>query len=289
MIYGFATRKLTDNYIEPFVESNGGRFIKSLGQVGRYEKTTWIDFNREQWIKDKTPIAIFGILRGTADLMRTAREHNIDYYYFDHSYFYRTNDHRPNKSTRKRFYRITKNGQSLNKLINWKNFPEYENRIKVQKRACGIKVYTEFFKTQGSKILVLPPSEFICTFYNYGTQEDWINKTIDKIKKYSDREIIIRKKGDSTDFTEQLQETFCTVSSQTTAVTCSIKYGIPSFCEDISCALPMSKTDLSQIENPYRPNKDEIENWINGLLNAQFEESEIKSGHALKIIEDLQL
>jgi hypothetical protein len=51
----------------------------------------------------------------------------------------------------------------------------------------------------------------------------------------------------------------------------------------------MSKTDLSQIENPYRPNKDEIENWINGLLNAQFEESEIKSGHALKIIEDLQL
>ena len=288
MIYGFSTRGLTDNIIRPFVESNGGRFINSTGQVGRYEKTTWIDFDREQWIKDKTPIVIFGILRGTADLMRTAREHYIDYYYFDHAYFYRANDHRPNRTLRKRFYRITKNGQSLTKLINWKDFPECENRIKVQKRACGIKVHTEFFKDKGSKILLLPPSEFICTFYNYGTQEDWINKTIDKIKKYSDREIIIRKKGDSVDFTEQLKETFCTVSSQTTAVIDSIIYGIPSFCEEISCALPMSKTDLSEIENPYRPNKDEIENWVNGLLNAQFDELEIKSGYPLKMIENLQ-
>jgi hypothetical protein len=50
----------------------------------------------------------------------------------------------------------------------------------------------------------------------------------------------------------------------------------------------MSKTDLSEIENPFRPKEDEIEYWINGLLSSQFKESEISSGYAFKMIEDLQ-
>lgn len=288
MIYGFSTRRLTDTIIKPFVVANDGEFIESTGQVSPYEKTIYPNFNKDQWIKDKTPIVIFGILRGTADLMKTARENDIDYYYFDHSYFFRADEHKVNNIFGTRFYRITKNGQSLNKLVKWDSFDDYAHRVKVIRRIFDLKVNLNFFKTQGSKILILPPSEYISNFYNYGTQDDWINKTIKKIKEHTDREIIIRKKGDTANFIEQLKDTYCTVSSQTTAVIESIRLGIPSFCEDISCALPMSKTDLSEIENPFRPEKKEIHYWINGLLCSQFKIEEIKTGQPLKIIENLQ-
>lgn len=288
MIYAFETRRLTDNVIGPFAESVEGKLIKSRGQVLPEERTQWPNFNIQKWVSEKTPIAIFGILRGTAELMRICKEHNIDYYYFDHAYFYRADRHKNHMAFNTRFYRITKNGQSLNKIIEWNKSEEYANRIKVFRRTFNIKVNTKFFQSEGEKILVLPPSDYICKFYNYGTQEDWINKTVKKIEEHTDRKIIIRRKGDKENFIEQLQSAYCTVSSQTTAIIDSIRFGKPSFCEEMSCALPMSKTDLSEIENPFRPKEDEIEYWINGLLSSQFKQSEISSGYAFKMIEDLQ-
>ena len=86
MIQGLLTRPLTDEVVKPFVASAGGT-LHSVKNV---------DIDK--------PIACFGILRGTGELIRKCKT----FYYFDHAYLY-GNRHSPSKVTGERTYRLTKN------------------------------------------------------------------------------------------------------------------------------------------------------------------------------------
>ena len=86
MIQGLLTRPATDEVVKPFVESAKG----TLHTVDN------VDINK--------PIACFGILRGTGELLKQSKE----FYYFDHAYLY-GNRHKPSKVSGERIYRLTKN------------------------------------------------------------------------------------------------------------------------------------------------------------------------------------
>jgi len=295
MLYGFGTRRILTCFMEPFVKQAGGKWHQFKDVEGdRYGKTHWYDFNFKDWLKEEEPgePVVFGNLRGTADIIRAAEKNNINYYYFDHAYMYKAYVHRPDPVFNKRFYRITKNGEQLTKFINWKQSPDLIKRIqnfeKIQKIKINLNLYGK-----GSKILILPPTQFICEYHQLGTEDEWIDNTIQEIKKYTDREIVVRKKpaiGETApiSFEEHLKQAFCVVTYQTSAVTEAIRYGIPVFCSEYSCAKPVSKTDLSQIELPYYPTEEVIRYWINSLLTAQFTEEEITGGKAKEIIDSTQ-
>ena len=286
---GVGTRPVYDYIVRPFVENRGqGIFYTAKEQVDRYEQSVWPGFKEDKWIETKEPMAVMGNLRGTDKIVYKAREHGIDYYYFDHAYMYKSIEHRRHPLFNDRYYRITKNGESLTKLIEWDKHKDLVSRIQKFERVQRVKVNIKTYRNKGESILILPPTEYICKFYNLGTEQEWLDRTIDKIKKHTKRPIVVRRKGDVEHLGTQLREAFCVVSSQTTAVIDAIRHGLPSFCEDISCALPVSLTDFSKIDTPYYPTADEIQYWINSMLSAQFSETEIQIGLAKDIIDRTQ-
>lgn len=291
MIIGFGTRHTYDKIVEPFVKKSDGIFhYRSNGLVQPNERTIWKTFERDKWLKDKTPVAVMGCTRGTEYIVWDCKKYSIPYYYFDHAYLFKAIGHSNNPIVKTRMYRITKNGENYTKLINWKKDKELTQRVyRINSQQKSIIDVNYYRKHNGSKIIILPPTDAMSNLYHYGSTNNWIEKTVNKIKQYSDRDIIIKRKEDDNMSLDSLfKQAFCVVSSQTTAVIDGILRGVPSFCEDISFAVPVSKTDLSKIENPYYPTNEELEDWYGSLLCCQYTIQEIHNGEAKSLIDRIQ-
>jgi hypothetical protein len=104
MIDGFETREKTDIPVRALVNSAKGHLYKRPSTtVGQYETTKW-DYDRSF----KNPIAVFGMLRGTSQLIEECSRLNQDFYFFDHAYLF-GNNHSPSKIFNEKIYRLTKN------------------------------------------------------------------------------------------------------------------------------------------------------------------------------------
>ena len=297
-IMGFGTRNVTDNIIRPFVNNAGGIFHEKLDQVQPYLKTKYLSFNmraREKWYKEKNDIVVCGILRGTERLMKEAEQRDINYYYFDHAYFYRADAHKYHPVLNDRFYRIVVNGQQLNTMTKLTE-QDYDRISKYQKKLpLPIEVRDpdkdDRAKNALSKdgyILICPPSAYVCNFYGIKSAAAWLKDKTEEIIKHTDRHIIVREKTSNADLNDQIYGAWAVVTSQSTVAIKAIMSGVPSFCDEMSCALPLSLSDLSLIENPKRPSIKEIENYRNNLLANQFSMTEISKGLANDMVRRLQ-
>ena len=99
-----------------------------------------------------------------------------------------------------------------------------------------------------------------------------------KLKKYTNRKIIIKTKDDKKSFKDLILNAWAVVSCQSSASVDALLEGVPSFCNEISMSKPVSYTDLSLIETPFYP--DNREEWFNSLLANQYFMDEIKNGVA---------
>jgi hypothetical protein len=131
-------------------------------------------------------------------------------------------------------------------------------------------------------------------------QEVWLDKTISKIRKLSNRDIMIRMHpGDGTRFKqiEKIQKKYgtsvtisehenirdalvncwCTVGLNSTPNVVAAIEGVPGYIEDTtrSWATGIAFTDLSQIENPPLPDRSE---WATRIANIHWSNSEVRSG-----------
>jgi hypothetical protein len=75
-----------------------------------------------------------------------------------------------------------------------------------------------------------------------------------------------------------LSNAWAVITCQSTAAVDVLLEGVPSFCNNMSVANPVSYTDLSLIETPFYP--DNREEWIDSLLANQYLIREIESGFA---------
>jgi hypothetical protein len=267
MIQGFETREITDQVIRPFVESAKGILHIKGKSVEQYEQTPWPTFNNNELTK--YPIVVFGILRGTGELIKECERIKHTYYHFDHAYYFKEQKHNKNTIFNERIYRLTKNGMMLSYIDKLDNVDK-ERLIKFKKH-IQIKPWTK----KGDYILVLPPSEHVNLWYDF---TNWEKDTINKLKQYTQREIRIRNKDSKIPFMEELKNSWAVVTSQSTGAVDAIINGIPSFCDEVSMAKPVSYTDLSLIETPFYPNNRE--EWLDSLLSNQYLMSEIENGFA---------
>ena len=131
-------------------------------------------------------------------------------------------------------------------------------------------------------------------------QETWIHQTIEKIRKHTDRSIMIRMHpGDGSankqiekiqkrygisvlisnkiNIKDELNNCWCSVGYNSTPNVVSAIEGVPVYLEDPdnSWAKDICFTDLSQIENPPMPDRSE---WINKIANIHWSNDEVKSG-----------
>jgi hypothetical protein len=243
-----------DNILQNFVLGAGG-------QISTWDK-----------IQDlKTPIVLRGITKRKQ--MAACREQGRDFFYIDTGYF--------GNGRKKLFHRITRN--------NMQNLGPTIQRPTDRLEATG---WSPRKFRPGSKILLCPPSAKVMVFYDLDL-EKWIEETVNTIKQYTDREIVIRlKKGRaervSTDTMEMAlaQDIHCLVTFNSIAATESLLLGKPAFTLGPNAAQNLCYHDLSKIETPYYPNIDELVGWAAHLSYAQFTEQEMRDGFAWKILNE---
>jgi hypothetical protein len=154
------------------------------------------------------------------------------------------------------------------------------------------------WRTAGNHILIL--CQRPKGFNMFVDQDQWLDKTINKIKKYSSRPIHIRMHpGDGARFKQieklqkrygntveidthenirdSLQNCWCTVGINSTPNVVAAIEGVPGYIEDSrhSWAADVAFADLSQIENPPLPDRTE---WLHRIANIHWSNNEVKSG-----------
>jgi hypothetical protein len=150
------------------------------------------------------------------------------------------------------------------------------------------------WKKGGRKILIAKPDEKPMKFYGLELDE-WLQETIDTIKKYTDRPIEVRERVKSrvertinSTLKEALDDdVHCLVTFNSNSATEAVMYGYPSFTlSPTHAASPVTSQDLSKIETPFYPDKDLVYAWACHLAYGQFHINELKDGSAWRILNE---
>ncbi len=142
----------------------------------------------------------------------------------------------------------------------------------------------------GSHILVCPSSTGI---HNYLDRPNWIQETVEEIKRYTDRPIKVREKprGRGTSgpseatvpLSEDLKDAWACVTSCSISAIEAVCMGKPVFCDEKSFAKAMGNLHLADIEEPFYADP---EPWLNSLAYQQFTPKEFTNGTAIEILMD---
>jgi hypothetical protein len=134
--------------------------------------------------------------------------------------------------------------------------------------------------------------------------QDWLDNTVNEIRKYSNRPIIVRKHpGDrrqeqlqfSNQYTistalklvDDLQNCWATITYNSSPGIASLIHGVPVFVTDIvpkqSQTWPVCNTDLRLIETPIMHDRTD---WINKISQSHWNDDEVTNGQAWKFIRE---
>ena len=135
--------------------------------------------------------------------------------------------------------------------------------------------------------------EKACKYQNI-KRDNWVNSTIDTLKQYTDREIIIRDKGKRHERVGEgsvpkfliKEKIYATVTYQSIAAIESVCVGIPAFTMEKTAADSVTSQDLSKIESPFYPSRDQVHKWQHWLAYCQYHISELGSGQAVQIMKE---
>lgn len=133
---------------------------------------------------------------------------------------------------------------------------------------------------KGSKVIVIPVPPNHARFHG---AEDWTDRTVETLKRHTDREIIVKHKS-GPPLASVLGDAWAVVSHSSVAGVEAAYNGTPVFGPQTSPAHYVGEEELSQIESPATP---EREAWLRTLSYSQFHLSEIKSGMAWEVLEAL--
>ena len=225
----------------------------------------------------------FGILRGTNLLYDHAKRNQINFYYMDRPYWGES------RST-PYLLRIVKNDHVKNFIE-----PRPDDRFK-KYFPWDIKKYHK----NGKKILVCPPTDSISTFFNC---QNWLKETLLELKKYSDREIIVRQKPynpkaykghdgkihTGKNVTESHKEKIdwnqihAVVTNNSSITIKALANGVPVFADSNNCAFPIAGKSLALIEKPIYHDPRPL---FYSLAYGQFDANEMSDGTARKILNE---
>jgi hypothetical protein len=228
--------------------------------------------------EDETPICLRGILK--KKIMHKCFEDNRTFYYMDTGYF-GNEVTASNPNGWKYWHRIVKNNLAHGDIIQ-----RPDDRFKRFNKKF------EPWKKDGRKILIAAPDEKPCKFYNIDLN-NWMQQTVNEIKKYTDRPIEIRQRDKTrlTRLTNTLEEAldndvFALVTFNSNAAVESVFHGIPVFpLAPANAASPMGLKDLSKIDSPYYPDDDTKYAWGCHLAYGQYHVSEMRTGKAKELLE----
>lgn len=269
-------RKKVDKFLDLIYKSNSNN---------KYIKSDTID------IKDKSPYVFRGITR--IETIKQCLDNDIDFYYLDTGYM--------GCYPQKNWHRFVKNNfQTLNHLDITSN-NEFKNRFK-NIMNISYDNYKPIKQIKGNKILLIPPSEKVLRCLSTMKhvdfkQDEFINYVIKEIKKYSDKEVVVRQKPNRDERTQKgkrLEDQLindkihCLITFNSIAAFEAIQLGYPAITLGPNAASYLSEKEIYNIDNPYFPDEEKIRRHSLYLTACQFNREELKNGYALKMIEQVQ-
>jgi hypothetical protein len=243
-----------DPILESFVRGCGGQI------------TTW-----DKTQSTPTPVVLRGITKRKQ--MDVCKATGKDFYYIDTGYF--------GNGKKKLYHRITKNDVQ--------NFGPVIDRPSDRLDRTGVR--PKKVRTDGSRILLAPPSQKLLNLYDIDL-ETWLEQTLSKIGAHTDREVVIRRKqGRSTRVNDDTIEMaldndiYCLITYSSIAAGEAILHGKPAITLGPNAAAAVCSTSIAEIETIRRPSLDEIQAWARHMAYCQFTEAEMRDGTAWSILQ----
>jgi hypothetical protein len=200
---------------------------------------------------------VWGVLRDSDRILAQAKVQGLYFFYIDHAYFNRGHG---------RTYRITRNGYEAGAI----------------RRCPGDRIAALNVDMRPWRTSVCPPTEF---FEQAHDCSGWLEKTLETLRRTTDRPIVIRTKpqqGEATvPLSRALETAHALVTHSSNVAIEAACLGTPVFVAPSSAAAPIGLTDLSSIEAPIYPDRDE---WLAHLAYSQFSIDEIADGTAWRLL-----
>lgn len=273
-----------NNFIGLLSKRKPGPFNQAIQNISNNYKfdTYWNTDVKIEELDDKNIILCDMLMKSpTHNMIKYRRGKKLDYYHIDHAYFWRgyayiTGNKNPHNCA---WIRIAKNCHVLNKILDvddsrWKKyFYDY------------FFGYGKPYKKTGSKIIFCPSSLNCLSLYD---QENWVEETMNTLKKYTDREIVLRgkppqktkvnnvSKSTGNTLEKDLEDCWALVTHSSCASIEAQLLGIPTFSDINSPSAPVSSSDYSSIENPFYPDDNLRMKWLNSLAYSQYSEEEFQ-------------
>ena len=204
----------------------------------------------------KNTIATYGYLRGTGEAIRKAS----NFYYIDHGYF---------KQSQRSF---EKNRTVINNLdgyfrVVYNDFWHNGEGSKSEDRLKKMNLKFNNLNKNGEYIILSVPTDDAIEYYEL---KNWVKNTMEEIKKYSDRKIILHNRASKISLLDLLDKAWAFVSDHSSAGFMAMQSGVPAY---------FTNSTLKKIGSVENIERHEINYSVfNNLAYEQWKIDEIKSG-----------
>jgi hypothetical protein len=246
-----------DPYLVEFIHGSGGRI------------SNW---DREEHTDNA--LVIRGLGGGSRKAIQHCLETKRTFYAIDTGYF--------GNGKAKVVHRVTKNAlQYLGPIV---------EREHERARSFGYK-FKKF--TPGRKILLVPPSNKVMDLFGQPSPEQWVEQVTQQLKNYTDRPIEVRLKplrservSTKTMEAALADDVHCLITYNSIAAVEALMAGKPAIVLGQNAASIIAETDLSKIDRPNIPNRDEMDAYMAHLAYCQFTVPELRSGFAWNTVNE---
>lgn len=147
------------------------------------------------------------------------------------------------------------------------------------------KNFPQQWRESGEKILVIEPGPLAAGIFHVNLST-WKYNVEAELRKYTDKPIVFREKAEKRVRTNLYQELcnedyYCVVNINSNAATEAIWAGIPAITLDQHVTNPVTRNQLSDINNLLRPN---LATWLCMLSYSQWTYDELINGIAVKLV-----
>jgi len=245
----------TDYGASEFTVGSNGKFV-SYSEMHKNISLPmcWAGFFKPQWLD-------------------ICNKYHLKFYNLDSGYF--------GNNKKKTIFRLSVNNfQNVNTIVDrpadrWEQFNIDQSSFK-----------------HGSTIVVVPPDRKIVHTLKLGSEDQWIDETVLKIKKFTDRKIKIRKRPGpradrvvSNTFKDFIRDdTFCVVGYSSNALVEAAMHDIPVISLGHSATKSLYSYQLEDIEKIKPAYHSDKQAWLNHLAYSQFTREELISGLAWELI-----
>ena len=206
----------------------------------------------------------YGILRGTAEIFKEARRRGERFIFLDKGFM--------GASHYDGYYRI-----GINRFQQ-----DYQPHAFDTDRLHPLHYPAKLSRAVGTEVLIIPPTDHICQFYNLGSPRIWLKEAMANIVDHSPRPIRVRFKTDGEPLINHLSKAFCVVTHSSSVAWEAMRYGIPVI-SDPACVthnlLPLTLKDLEN-ESSIQVDDKMVMSLLKFMSHYQFTLDELAAGMA---------